>query len=393
MNISREKIIRYGLFGGLGFLFLLGIFALVSRDNLFRFLNDPRVPFQTYTPPPAADYTQAAAWAMPPTETNGASVFVVTPTIYWGGKNWNTPIDAPKPRERLWRVAIPNWAGPFAKSGVVSIPYYRAASLFSFLTIRGDARGARRLAYEDVLRAFDAFVAQTGGKGPIILAGTEQGGLHVLGLLQDRFNNPYLRERLAAAYILDFAVPLDLFEGSLKGLSPCKDKADSRCVITYGAFQPREKAEIKRFAERTLVWDEHGQLTPTKGRALACVNPILGGAVDDFAPKRLHLGGVAATGLEWGTAPAPMPAQTSAQCADGILLVDRPKSRALRKGMGFGKRFKPDPFNLFYEDLSKDALRRVENLNNRFKTEGRLAPPFENSMEITDSPIRGVPGG
>ncbi|PHS23905.1 MAG: hypothetical protein COA85_09065 [Robiginitomaculum sp.] len=393
MNTSRDKIIRYGLFGGLGFLFLLGVFALVSRDNLFRFLNDPRVPFQTYIPPTAPDYANAEAWAIAPQKTQNASVFVVTPTVYWGGKDWNTPIDAAKPRARLWRVVIPNWAGPFARAGAVSIPYYRAASLFSFLTIRSDARGARKLAYEDVLQAFDAFVAQIGGKGPIILVGAEQGGLHVLGLLQDRFNDPYLRERLAAAYILDFAVPLDLFDGPLKGLSPCRDKEDARCIVTYGPFQPREKSEIKRFAERTMVWDRNGLLHPTKGRALACVNPVLGGAVDDFAPKRLHLGGAAATGLEWGTAPVPMPAQTSAQCVDGILLVDKPKSRSLRKGMGFGKRFKPDPFNLFYEDLSKDAVQRVKNLNLRFKTEGRLAPPFENSMEVLDSPIRGVPGG
>lgn len=393
MSISKDHIIQYGLTTGLVFLLLVGVFAFVSRDNLFRFVNDPRVPFQTYVPPVAADYDRKAAWVRAPVPTEDTSIFVVTPTVYWGGRNWNTPLDAPKPLERLLRVAVPNWAALFANAGVVSIPFYRSASLFSFLTVRNDARDARKLAYRDVLRAFDAFIAQTKGDGPIILAGTEQGGLHVLGLLQDRFNDPYLRERLAVAYVLDFAVPLDLFETGLKGFSPCMDETDARCIVTYGAFQKTQTAEIKRFKERTMVWDEQGQLHETKGRTLTCVNPVLGAASTAFAPKSLHKGGVAATGLEWGTAPAPLPAQTSTQCVDGILMINRPQARSLRKSIGFGARFKPDPFNLFYIDLADDAQRRMANLKERFKAEGRLAPPFEDSLEILDSPIRGVPGG
>jgi Protein of unknown function (DUF3089) len=393
MNMFQAKTMRYTLYGSAVFLVLVLTFAFVSQDNLFRFLNDPRTPFQTYTPPPAPDYADPASWAIAPKKHDGTSVFVVTPTVYWGGKDWNTPLDAPRPLHRLWREAIPNWAGPFAGAGTVVIPLYRSASLFSFLTIRADAQDARKLAYEDVLKAFDAFIAQTDGTSPIILAGTEQGGLHVLGLLKDRFNDPYLRERLAAAYIVDFAVPLDLFDTTLTGLNPCESAEDSRCIITYGAFLPRDKAEIKRFTERTMVWDQTGRLRPTKDRPLACVNPVLGSTGPKLAPRRLHKGGVAATGLEWGTAPAPMAEQTSAQCVDGILRIERPKSKALRKHFGFGNTFKPDPFNLFYVDLAHDAKQRVANLNLRFKTQGRLAPPFENSLDILDSPIRGVPGG
>ncbi len=393
MSITRHTFIRFSLFGGLAFLFLVTTFAILSRDNLFRFLNDPRIPFQTYMPPSAPDYSQSSAWALAPAQTDGVSIFVVSPTTYWGGKDWNTPLDAPGPQKYLWNEAIPNWAGPFQGAGQVSIPYYRSASLFSFLTVRNDARGARKLAFDDVLKAFDAFIAQTNGKGPIILAGAEQGGLHVLGLLQKRFDDPYLRERLAAAYVLDFAVPLDLFDGPLKEFSPCASAASSRCLITYGAFREGQTREIKRFAERTMVWDGQGKLKQTKGRALTCVNPVLGAANNEFAPQHLHNGAVAASGLEWGFAPAPFPEQTSTRCVDGILRVDRPKSRALRKKLGFGQRFKPEPFNLFYVDISRDVKTRIDNLNSRFEIEGRLAPPFENSMEIIDAPIRGVPGG
>ncbi len=393
MNMPKDKIIRFSLLGGVALVLLLSTFAFLSRDNLFRFLNDPRIPFQTYVPPTAPDYADASAWAIPPHKGDGVSIFVVTPTVYWGGKEWNTPLDAPKPLERLYRTAIPNWAGPFQNLGSVSVPLYRSASLFSFLTVRSDARGARALAYRDVLNAFDAFLANTDGKGPIILAGTEQGGLHILGLLQDRFYDPYLRERLAAAYVLDQAVPLDLFDTQIKGVKPCQTSNEARCIITYGAFTPNETLEITRFTERSMVWNAQGQLRQTAGRPLACVNPVLGSTSTELAPKTMHKGGAAATGLEWGTAPAPMAAQTSAQCTGGVLIVEQPKSRALRKPLSFGQRFKPDPFNLFYADLAADAAQRIKNLETIIEEEGRLAPPFENSLEIIDSPIRGVPGG
>ncbi len=394
MHALTNRFVRRALYGTLVLVILIALFAYLSRDNLFRYLNDPHVPFQTYTPPPAPDYAQNAAWAMPPKpDKNGdaVSIFVVTPTVYWGGKDWNMPLDAKKPLRRLWRVAIPNWAGPFQGLGQVVIPYYRSASLDSFLTIRDDARGARRLAFEDVLQAFDAFLARTGGSGPIILAGTEQGGLHVLGLLQERFDDPYLRERLAAAYVIDFATPQDLFAGPLKGLAPCADATKARCIISYGDFQKRQKDEIRRFTDRTMVWNSAGKLTLTKDRPLTCVNPVLGAATAKRAPRRAHRGGVNATGLEWGVVPAPLPAQTSAQCAGGILLVDRPKSASLRRKPGFGNHFKPPPFNLFYADIAHDARQRLHNWRALIQEQGRLAPPLGTTVEIRNSPVRKVP--
>ncbi len=392
MNIFKAPITRLSLYGALGLVIVLALFAFAARDNLFRFLNDPRTPFQTYTPPPAPDYASPQGWAMAPTRSaNTPQIFVVTPSVYWGGKQWNTPPLAPKPLRRLHREAIPNWAGPFFGAGDVAIPLYRSASLFSFLTVRNDARGARELAYQDVSNAFDVFLAQTDDKAPIVLVGVEQGGLHVLGLLRDRFNDPYLLERLAAAYAIDFAVPLDVFGTLLPGIAPCETLGDSRCVITYGAFHPKEKSEIKRFKERTMVWEQSGKLSLTKNRDLACVNPMLGDMSGELAAKALHQGGVAATGLEWGSNPAPLPAQIASQCVDGVLHIGRPSSPALRKQRSFGNRFKPDPFNLFYGDLARDVKMRISNLQTRFATEGRLAPPFENTLELIDSPIQKVP--
>ncbi|PHR62536.1 MAG: hypothetical protein COA47_03960 [Robiginitomaculum sp.] len=392
--LNKATFLRLSLVSLAGLVLLSAILAYTGRDNLFRFFLDPRVPFQTYLPPKAPDYSDPASWVRPPTpeETkNQPHVFVVTPTTYWGGDHWNTDLNDEESNDRLLREAVPNWAGPFRAIGPVSIPKYRAASLYSFLTTRNDARAARAFAYGDVLAAFDRFFAEIDSAGPIILVGVEQGGLHVLGLLQDRFDNPHVRERLAVAYVIDFAVPLDLFEGGLHGLSPCKSATATRCIVTYNAYQEQDTKEITRFRERSMVWDQKGRLQKTQGRALACVNPVLGAAVLDFAPARLHLGGVAASGLDWGTDPAPIPGQTSTQCDEGILLIEKPRSENLRKKVSLGARFKPDPFNLFYADLSKDSAARTAALIERFDSEGRLAPPFGGMIELHDSPINKTP--
>src|SRR5438128_1686679 len=59
---------------------------------------DPKVPFQTYQPPPAPDYAKASAWYLRPaaSEKMAADIFFVAPTTYDGGHNWNARIDHPK---------------------------------------------------------------------------------------------------------------------------------------------------------------------------------------------------------------------------------------------------------------------------------------------------------
>lgn len=394
MKLTRGMAISL-IYVLVGFALLMAVFAYLSRDNLFRFLLDPRVPYQTYVPPKALDYSKPESWALPPPtdqSKSAANVFVVMPTTYWGGKDWNTNPDNKQANARLMRVDVPNWAGPFRAAGYVSSPKYRAASLYSFLTIRHDARYARKLAYGDVLHAFDQWYKQIDGKGPIVLVGVEQGGLDVLGLLQDRFaDNPWYRERLAAAYVIDFAVPKDMLENSLSTIPLCHTPTSTHCLITYGAFTEKNTKEINRFRNRSMVWDENGRLQLTAGKVLSCVNPVLGSDSHDFAPARLHKGGAAATDLEWGVDPAPIPGQTSTQCVDGILIIDKPGSSSLRRKRSLGARFKPADFNLFYVDLSEDAKRRVDSLRTEFKEKGRLAPPFGESISLKESPINKVP--
>lgn len=372
---------------------LIAASVVAFQDNLFRYLMDPHKPFQTTQPPPAPDYATDAAWALRGGEVGAdeAAVFFVHPTTYWGGGAWNAAIDMAEPTVRLEYEVLPNYAAPFRAAGPVWAPRYRQASLFSSLTHRFDARSARALAYEDVARAFERFLAEVPEDAPIVLAGVEQGGLHVLGLLQHTAAQDQVRERLAAVYVINQAAPLDLFEGPLDGLTACRAPEAYGCVVTYAAAREDDVREINRLRDRSMTWSPTGRLVETRGRAIACVNPVLGRATEDFAPRRLHAGAADASGLGEEMAPAQMGAETSAQCREGVLLVDEPRSPSLRERWSWGGRFKPARANLFYADLRADAERRVRAFRVWWDVERLRAPPLEETVILREVEVHQVP--
>jgi len=86
--------------------------------------------------------------------------------------------------------------------------------------------------------------------------------------------------------------------------------------------------------------------------------------------------------------PAAMTKQAGAQCQDGILFVDKPKTRSLRRPFKVGGKFRTLPSNLFYEDLRVNAEKRVESLIEA-GTLPRRAKKLESFdvIEIQDSPV------
>ena len=119
-----------------------------------------------------------------------------------------------------------------------------------------------------------------------------------------------------------------------------------------------------------------------------CINPLLWERSENYAPRRIHKGGVAAEGIDPDTTPAPLDQQTSAQCQDGTLKIDTPKSRALRRPFKFGSKFRTLPSNIFYEDLRVNAVARMETRLSVGDLPKR-APLLDDLgvIEIIDSPI------
>ncbi|MDF2900770.1 MAG: hypothetical protein K0Q62_829 [Phenylobacterium sp.] len=346
-------------------LLVVGTAAFVWRDDILRTRLDPKEPFQTYDPPAAPDYAVKTAWALlpanparPVSSDPAADIFFVGPTTYDGGRHWNAPIDDAKADRLFKQVMAPNYAGPFVRVGRIFAPRYRQASLYTLMTLRDDAREARRFAYSDVVAAFRHYVEHYNQDRPFVIVGVEQGGSLAARLLAEEVaTRPELKARIAAAYLMQTAVP-----ANSPPIPACIAPGQAGCLAAWVSVFEGEPERAQAVLDRSLVWDEHGQLVNLQGRVPLCFNPLLGAASNAEAPARLSLGAANATGLEWGARPAFLTRQISARCERGVLRVSRPKSTSLKPSGSWTDRRKAAAYNLFYADLEADAKARVAAL-------------------------------
>lgn len=397
MPASAGPVFRWTAVFAVFVLLAAGLGAYTWREEILRTSLDPKQPYQTYRPPRAPDYADARAWAIQPsdpTHPQGSAtpvdVFFVHPTTYDGGRDWNAPIGQPAADRTLFRVMLPNHAGPFQRIGRVFAPRYRQASLYaSSLTLRDDALDARRFAYGDVRAAFLAYLAHDNLGRPLILAGVGQGAKLISRLLQDVVaKDPALSKRVAAVYLMDTMVPAaDFAAGSPLPASQMRDQA--RCTLAWQAVSDSDPLAPKHTLERALVWTPGGQLVHLASRPVLCVNPLTGSEKTPAASIHANLGAANASGLEWGVRPPFMPHQVSARCQGGLLHVSQPSSPSLQPTGSWTERRKAASYNLFYADIEADAQARVEALLGR-RTYGPAAPPIVDSVVVESHPIHRV---
>ena len=387
-------VLRLALGGGLAFIAFLAAASVVLRDDIFQTLLDPGIPFQTYEPPAAPDYAAREAWASRPEreDPDAPAVFFIHNTTYDGGSHWNAPFDRPQEAREIGEIVIPNFAAPFlVRDAQLYAPHYRQAALYTFMNNREDAVSARRLASRDVVSAFQTFIAEIDPDRPFLLVGVGQGAFHGLKILIDQVApDEALIERVAAAYLLEAPVPTDLLDGALAPLPACSKPEQARCIISYNTARQAERERIFAISDRSMSWDGDGGLSFVSDRTLLCVNPLLWSTAEDFAPARLHRGGAAATGLTLDDAPSAMANQTGAQCQNGILMIERPRARALRRAGRLGEDRRAPDFNLFYRDLQLDARRRLEILADIRAEEASHAPPLGEPIAVDEADVAPV---
>jgi len=342
---------------------LLGVFLFLATGvvvfwgDLVSTALDPKVPFQTYEPPPAPDYAAASAWYLRPRGEGAvdADVFFVAPTTYDGGRHWNARLNARRANRQFDTVMAPNYVGPFVSVGRIYAPRYRQASLYSLTTLREDAREARQFAYADVREAFRRYLGHDNRGRPFFIVGVEQGGTLAARLLVEEVaTDPMVKSRLVAAYLVDTVVPADA-----PPITPCVERRQAGCLAAWARVYEGDFDAAKRLLDRALVWTADGRLDNLAPRPALCWNPLLGAVSDAPAPARLHQGAANATGLEWGARPAFMARQVAARCERGVLHVTKPKSASLRQRGSWADRRKVPGFNLFYADLESDAKARL----------------------------------
>ena len=325
----------------------------------------PAVAFLDEAQPPAPDYARPDAWAargsfegvaalvppnaMPRRTEPSADVFYIHPTTYLSKTRWNQHIDDVATNAWTDTSVVARQASAFNACCRIYAPRYRQASLRAFGAMAGDGGKAYALGYDDVLRAFDYYMAHDNHGRPFILVGHSQGALDLFKLLHDRIDGTSASRRLIAAYVLGYGLVDGDFGTALKKLKPCTAPGQTGCVISWNSFLEGSDATAyaRRAAERYVVTHGNGP-----GARLVCSDPLeLGGAHRDTGTGALPDSTAASL-------PSLVPGAVTTRCdADGVLKVRLAPSLTLAPLPGGNMHY--HDVALFYADIRADAARRV----------------------------------
>lgn len=339
-------------------------------QQIMRVALVPTVSFEASPKASGPDYALAASWlARPdipgnpatwtpegyqPAPKPAASTFYLAPTAYLRRDRWNAPFDDKATNERL-EIFTRSQASVFNGVSDIWAPRYRQATFGAFLTDREDAAKALDLAYGDVLRAFDSFVASLPADRPIILAGHSQGSLHLLRLLKERVAGQPLASRIVAAYVVGWPIS-EAVDIPALGLPPCTAQGQSGCILSWQSFaEPADPSMILAVYDKTP--GDNGQ--PRKGTAMVCVNPLLGQPSSQPASPELNLGALVPNGNLSNAALEPR--RVGARCDErGFLLIGQPPENFGNYVLP-GNNYHVYDYTLFWANLRSDIEARLND--------------------------------
>jgi hypothetical protein len=233
---------------------------------------------------------------------------------------------------------------------------YRQAAPYSFMGGGESGRDARGIAFRDVAAAFEKFLSQHNKGRPFIIAGYGQGALYGIRLIAEL--DPEVRSRLIAAYLLEIAVPVDVIQSMTKATPLCDTPDQTGCLVIWHSTTQNARGDLPR--QNALIWKPGGGLDATRGRELACVNPLTWSVSGRAGSPEMNLG--AAELSEFGTGDTTITrAATSADCWNGLLFTDvTPVPIFFWAGPRYRELF-PSTVNPFYADLMDNVARRIES--------------------------------
>ncbi|NOT42295.1 MAG: DUF3089 domain-containing protein [Alphaproteobacteria bacterium] len=367
MAADRRKWL---FFGGLalGLIAAAAALAFGARDNLIRYTLNPGRSFGEGPQATAPDYAKPSSWAALSAKADKPiDVFFIYPTIYFSGEHWNAPVSNDAVRERLTGVVGPLYVAPFEKGANIFMPLYRQAAPYSFMTAAEDGRGARELAYADVKAAFEAFLATHNKGRPFVVAGYGQGALYGFRLIAEL--KPQDRTRFIAGYLLEVAIPAELVSTA----TPlCNNPDQTGCLVIWHSTTQHARSDMPR--QNALVWKDGGGFEPTRGRDLACVNPLTWTVDGRAGTSDMNLG--AAELSDFATSGVTTTrAVTAADCWNGLLFTDvTPSPIFLWTGPRYRELF-PSTVNPFFADIKENVTRRADS----FAAQASLPTPPENA--------------
>ena len=329
----------------------------------------PKGAFQAPPPQSGPAYSLAASWiarpdmaeaenpalwrpeSVPPPTSRPKRVaaFYVHPTTYLRRDRWNAPLSGAAESDARAELFVRSQASAFNSVADIWAPRYRQAAYGAFLLDSKDARAALDIAYGDVRRAFEAFLADVPEWKPIILAGHSQGSLHLTRLLADF--GARMEDRLVAAYVVGWPVSTTADLLAI-GLPACRMPDQAGCVLSWQSFaEPANPGMILDAWEGT----EGPAGVERRRKTMLCVNPLTG-TMGGEAPASANPGTLVPTPDLQGA--ALVPGRVGAHCERGFLLIggDIPP---LGPFVLPGNNYHVYDYALFWSAIRRDAERRA----------------------------------
>ena len=277
-----------------------------------------------------------------------AALFFIHPTTYLQRDRWNAPLDDADSQDRA-ALFVRSQASAFNKVAEIWAPKYRQAAYGAFLLKNEDANQALDLAYGDVVRAFDAFLAALPEDQPIILAAHSQGSLHLLRLLAAR-RGP-LNGRLVAAFVAGWPVGIQS-DLPATGLTACARPDEAGCVLSWQSFtEPANTSLVSGY------WVGTRGLTGTERTAedMLCVDPVSGRRGGSSHPRDNP--GTLIPSVDLASASL-APGRVGSRCEHGFLVVDGAVP-AMGPYVLPGNNYHVYDYALFWGAVRRDVERRL----------------------------------
>jgi hypothetical protein len=317
--------------------------------------------------PTAPDYAVAGAWAAgpagpgpaalpegaaPAAQSPGVDVFYVHPTTLRSQTAWNQdPADA---AASTWtdESAVARQASAFGACCRIWAPRYRAAS-YKALMEPAHRDAAFALAYSDVERAFDWFLAHVSKGRPFIIAGHSQGAKHIADLLERRIDGTPLQQRMVAAYIVGINLSEGEFGLRYRHVPVCDRPAQTGCALQWNAVAAGANlAPIVAAYEKAFV-DRYGDVP---GKRPLCINPV---TFDRSRPAALSAQARGAVPGEpgFGAMKPLRPGAVAVRCVRGLAVTYLAPGLDIRPMAGGSLHYYD--FALFYADIRANAALRA----------------------------------
>jgi len=340
-----------------------------DRQAAFLALITPDTSFDATPVPPAPDYAQNSAWAALPDRSDNshavpqgvsdnqatapADVFFIHPTTLIMAAKWNARYDEPGvPLTQIERGVLPAQASAFSGCCRVFAPRYRQASLSALLKLNDDSFKAVDLAYSDVRRAFDYYIAHENHGRPFIIAGHSQGSLHASRLVQEIARSP-LKNNLVAAYLIGSSLPASIAKA---GIPLCDAPDQIGCAMNWNSVSASADNARRLNTSPTYI---DGKYRLMEGRTLACVNPLTWRVDGGDGDAALNVGALIGSKKSPGGGTI-VPGLVGASCRDHLLVISLPpEDTNFNIPVTKGGDFHVFDYNLFYMNIRQNAVARV----------------------------------